>query len=298
MLTRRSFLVSSTSALFARPLLGFASTFQTPLSSFTGEAILDRILTKASAERWADQPIGDRMGRIAMELLGTPYVGHTLELDDTKEYCAVNLEGLDCVTFFEDVLDLARTLRMRNPGKEAFIRQVRFTRYRGGVQGDYTTRLHYTSEWIRDNVNKGVVQDLTPSLPGAQPFTQLVGFMSENPDSYRQLKANPGLIPAIRAMEVRVNHLGMSYLPMDRIGEAEALLRTGDIVGVTTTEPGIDIAHTGLCYRDEAGTVHFMDASSKRSRMRVTLEGRLSESLDWSRRLTGIMVARPLEVTS
>jgi len=297
MLSRRQLIRSSLSLALASPAMTLARAFQAPLSAFTGEDVLARIEAKAREGRWKELPIGERMGKIALELEGTPYVGHTIELDDSKEYCVINLKGLDCVTFFEDALDLARALRMRGPLKEAFIDQVRFTRYRGGVQGDFTTRLHYTTEWIHDNVKKGVVEDLTPSLPGARPFTEAVGFMSRNPEDYRQLKANPELIPAIKHMEDRVNALRMSYLPLENIADAEPLLRTGDIIGVAATEPGIDIAHTGMAYKDDNGVVHFMDASSLRRNMRVTLEGRLSDSLHWSRQLTGIMVARPLEVT-
>ena len=66
--------------------------------------------------------------------------------------------------------------------------------------------------------------------------------------------------------------------------------------GVCTTEAGIDIAHTGLCIKDEQGVVHFMDASSARRSMKVTLEPEISKCLNWSPRLTGVMIARPLEV--
>ena len=59
---------------------------------------------------------------------------------------------------------------------------------------------------------------------------------------------------------------------------------------------GIDIAHTGLCIKDDQGVVHFMDASSSRKNMKVTLESEISKCLNWSSKLTGVMFARPLEV--
>ena len=137
---------------------------------------------------------------------------------------------------------------------------------------------------------------LTPELPGAEPFTQKVGIMTERPENYRQLKAHPELIPVIKQCEDRINARSLKYLPMANLAAAEHLLQTGDIVGVATTEKGIDIAHTGLCIKDEQGIVHFMDASSARSRMRVTLEPEISTCLNWSSKLTGVMFARPLEV--
>ncbi|HWD41677.1 MAG TPA: N-acetylmuramoyl-L-alanine amidase-like domain-containing protein [Fimbriimonas sp.] len=294
-LNRRQLLTSAGAvALGAR----FGAAAQAPLSSFKGQEVFEKILSRAREEGWAGLPIGERIGKIAISLLGTPYVGHTVELDDDREYCVVNLRGLDCVTFFEDSLDIARILRKRKPTQKALIDEVRFTRYRGGVQGDFTTRLHYTKEWIGDNVRKGVVQDLTPDLPGAEPFTQRVGFMSAHPDSYRQLKSNPDLIPAMREMERKVDEIQTSYLPLPKIAQAEHLLKTGDIVAVTTNTPGLDVAHTGLCYRDEAGVLRFLDASSKRSSMKVTLDKRLSEALDWSDSLTGVLIARPLEIAN
>jgi len=191
---------------------------------------------------------------------------------------------------------MARMLKKGKSSPEDLISEVQYTRYRGGKMGDYTTRLHYTTDWFVDNAQKGVVKNLTPELPGAEPFTQKVGIMSEHPENYRQLKAHPEFLPVIRHYEEIINARSLKYLPMAKLKDDEHLLATGDIVGVCTTQPGIDIAHTGLCIKDEQGVVHFMDASSSRRNMKVTFEREISETLNWSRRLTGVMFARPLEV--
>jgi hypothetical protein len=273
-----------------------AKWVQEQLPHFEGQDVFTQIVMKASAENWSKLPIGELMGKIAMELKGTPYVGFTLELSKDTEYCVVNLKGLDCVTFFEDSLCMARMIKRGKSSPEDLISEVQTTRYRGGKMGDFTTRLHYTTDWFVDNQKKGVVKILTPELPGAEPFSQKVGIMSEHPGHYRQLVAHPEFIPIIRLTEERINARSLKYLPMDKLAAAEHLLQTGDIVGVTTTEEGIDIAHTGLCIKDEQGVVHFMDASSSRRRMRVTLEPDISKCLNWSSKLTGVMFARPLEV--
>jgi hypothetical protein len=263
-----------------------------PLSRFEGEDVLARIAAKAATEDWARLPIGERMGKIGQELVGTPYVAFTLETDEPVEYCTVNLKGLDCVTFFESCLNMARVL----PGgltKERLIDAVRQTRYRGGKQGDYTTRLHYTTDWFRDNDRKGIVKDLTASLPGAEPFTHGVGFMSSHPNSYKQLKANPGLVPAIAKQEAEINGLHRWYIPTAKIAAIEPLLKTGDIIGLCATQDGIDIAHTGMAYRTEDGVLHFFDATNAPGRMDVKLNKRLSEALS-PKHAVGIIVARPL----
>ena len=263
-------------------------------SVFTGRPIFDRLIAKASAEGWRQLSLGQMMGRFAQELLGTPYVAHTLELDDTVESCVVDFTGLDCVTFFENVLNLARITRAGEPTAAAMIDAVRSTRYRNGVQGDYTTRLHYTNDWIWDNARRGHIKDLAPELPGAEPFTQKVGFMSAHPEAYRQLHAHPEWVPVIRRHEDTINARSKMFVPLARIAAIEPLLQTGDIIGVATTAPGIDIAHTGLCFKDEQGVAHFMDASSAPSRMKVSLEGPIHQAIAWSPRNTGIVVARPL----
>lgn len=264
-------------------------------SSFIGKPVFDRLVAKAVAEEWNKLPIGEVMGKLGTELLGTPYVAHTLELDPSVELCAINFEGLDCVTFFESTFNLARIIKRGTLSPEALIRAVRHTRYRDGMQGDYTSRLHYTTDWFYDNVKKRTIHELTPDLPGAAPFDQKVGYMSEHPEAYVQLKAHPELVAKIAETEKTINGRSKTYLPINKVADAESLLKTGDIIGVCTTQPGIDIAHTGLCFRDEAGVLHFMDASSAKSRMKVTLEGRLSEAVSWSPKNTGIIVARPLE---
>ena len=297
MTTRRTFL-RCTLGLLATSALGrvLGETAAAKMDAFKGEDIFDRILKKALSEKWEAFPIGQTMGHVALELKGTPYVGFTLELSKDAEVCSVNLTGLDCVTFFEDTLDFSRMLKKGGRTPEAMLAEVTFTRYRGGKLGDFTSRLHYTTDWFVDNEQKKVVKILAPDLPGAEPFTQKVGIMSEQPNNYRQLKAHPELIPTIKNYEDQINARSLKYIPMANLKDAEPGLQTGDIVGVCTTEPGIDIAHTGLIFVDEQGVRHFMDASSGKSKMKVTLEtGPISQTLNWSKKLTGAMFARPLE---
>ena len=299
-MTRREFLLnaslSAISLVSASSVARQADRTQDQVPDFEGQAVFNRIVTKASAENWSKLPIGELIGKIAMELKGTPYAGFTLEVSQDVEFCVINLKGLDCVTFFEDALCMARMIKRGKSSSEDLIAEVRTTRYRGGKMGDFTSRLHYTTDWFVDNERKGVVRILTPDLPGAEPFTQKVGIMSQHPENYRQLAAHPELIPVIRRCEDEINARSLKYLPMDKLQAAEHLLQTGDIVGVTTTADGIDIAHTGLCIKDEQGVVHFMDASSARRNMKVTLETEISKCLNWSTKLTGVMFVRPLEI--
>lgn len=299
MTTRREFLgrtiaVSAsllTAAAFVRPARGQAAK---AIETFKGQAIFDRILGKALGGNWAALPIGECIGRIARELEGTPYVGFTLEVSEDLEVCTVDLTGLDCVTFFESALNFARMLKRGGRTPEDLLREVTFTRYRGGKLTDFTSRLHYTTDWWHDNVLKGVVRDLSPELPGNAEFTQPVGIMSAKPGNYRQLKANPALVPTIARLEAEINARPKRFIPIAALAEAEKHLRTGDLVGMATKAEGIDISHTGLVIVVD-GVPCFMDASSMKSKMKVTLEpGPISKDLA-TPTCTGAIFARPLE---
>ena len=139
-------------------------------TQFTGEEIFARVMSKAKLNGWAKMPIGELVGKVGTELLGTPYVGFTLEGNVDVEVCTVNLSGLDCVTFFESSLGFARIITKGLSTTQALRDEVRFTRYRGGKLTDYTSRLHYTLDWMFDNQEKGVVVPVTDFLPEAKPF--------------------------------------------------------------------------------------------------------------------------------
>lgn len=296
MTTRRRFLINTIATL---GLLGVADMVNAaniqPPSEFRGKAVFNRILAKAASQRWALLPIGELMGKIALEFKGTPYAGQTLELSTDKEICSVNLNAFDCVTFFETTLAFARMLKNGGRTPTDLLQEVAFIRYSNGDVGDFSTRLHYTSDWFANNEAKHVVKVLK-DLPGSEPFTQHVDFMTQHPASYPPLVAHPNLIPLLQKHESDINARSMTFVPMKSIAAVEPLLKTGDIVAVCTNIPGLDIVHTGLIFRTDDGVAHFINASSKKSQRKVTIEpGPLSNALHWSKDLTGAMFARPLE---
>ena len=297
---RRAFLTLVSRALLGAGALAIAGPDRVPggegdAAVVTGRETFDRLVTQAREHRWAERPIGERTGAIGMALRHTPYVDGTLELYEDREVCSVNLRGLDCVTFFESALAFARMLGRGGRTPEALLAEVTFTRYRRGWLTDYASRLHYMSDWFVDNEDKRVVRLITRELPGAARFTKRVSFMSAHPEAYRQLKANPALVRKIARVEADINAREMHYLPKEKIAAARPLLMTGDIVGITTTIDGLDCAHAGLCYREAAGAMRLLHAST--TRKAVTLDEDLATYLAGVSTHTGIMVARPREAT-
>lgn len=267
----------------------------TPLTAFQGEDIFQRVLRRAESNNWSRLPMGELVGKIALEFEGIPYKGSTLEVSSDKEICSVNLTSLDCVTFFETCLAFARMLKRGGRTPASLLSEIGFIRYRAGKPGDFSSRLHYTSDWFADNQSKRVVT-LLSELPGVEPFPQKVGFMSTHPKLYRQLSNNPRLIAAIKQQEGAINKRSLNFVPLDKIASVEPLLHTGDIIGICTNIEGLDISHTGLIMCTADGVRHLMDASTITGK--VTLEkGPLRSTLNWSSQLTGAIFARPRELS-
>mgnify|MGYP004455239895 FL=1 len=104
--------------------------------------------------------LGDTIALVGQSFLGTPYVEKTLEVGDT-ETLVVNFSGLDCTTFVENVMAFTALLKKQQSDFQDFTSELETIRYRNGEMNGYPSRLHYFTEWIRNNEKKGLVKDLS-----------------------------------------------------------------------------------------------------------------------------------------
>lgn len=237
-------------------------------------------------------PIGELVAKVGQMLIGTPYFGGVLDEDADRERCVIDLERLDCVTFYELSLDIARMVKRGRSTSADLVNEVALTRYRGGKMDGYVSRLHYTTDWIRDNAARGIVRSITDDMPASQPITKPIDYMTKHPDKYRALAAHPEWVPLLQVHERRLLAAKPTYIPTDRAPEAELGLRTGDIVGITTSAEGLDCSHTGLILIQD-GVPKLLHASS--TAKRVVLGPQLSKYLADNPKATGYLAARPLE---
>ena len=256
------------------------------------QEIFHKIIKKAKGEEWQSLPIGECMGNIALFLIGTEYVAGTLE-GEGPEICRIDLTGLDCVTFFENVLCISRILKKEKTSFDDFRAEIIFTRYRAGILTDYTSRLHYTSDWIYDNEKKKVVRNITKEI-GGEEFPFKVSFMSKNPQYYQALKESPEFIETIADFEKEINKRQHWYIPKSKLREAQKYIQTGDIIALATDKEGLDYGHTGLIYQDKKGKIRFLHASLENKK--VLLDTELYKYTQSVETHIGITVARPLEV--
>jgi hypothetical protein len=69
--------------------------------------------------------------------------------------------------------------------------------------------------------------------------------MSNNPESYRQL-ADPANLSAIRGMEFDLSASDRFKIAEDQIATWSSWIQNGDIIAMTSTLDGLDVAHTGI----------------------------------------------------
>ncbi|NNF27308.1 MAG: DUF1460 domain-containing protein, partial [Gemmatimonadetes bacterium] len=201
--------------------------------------------------RWATDPerqqlgFGELMAALGETFVGTAYEPQTLELPGS-ERLVINLRALDCVTFVENVLALARLARTLEPEeltdsvilRRAFRAELEGLRYRAGRLNGYASRLHYFSEWLSDNEARGTVDGVSAELGGVLD-PDPVDFMSSHPDAYRQL-ADAAVLAQVAQIEARLGTLERYYIPEDEIEGKAHLIRTGDIIAATSTVQGLD----------------------------------------------------------
>ncbi|HEX9251836.1 MAG TPA: N-acetylmuramoyl-L-alanine amidase-like domain-containing protein, partial [Ignavibacteriaceae bacterium] len=240
----------------------------------------------------SEKPINEVIIEIGKSFLGTDYIAHTLEKEG-DEQLVINLTGLDCTTFLETSLTLARCIKKGKTSFEDYQNELAFIRYRDGKLDQYPSRLHYFSDWIYNNQQKGIVKDITKEI-GGKEINFKVNFMSENPKYYKQLKENPDFIPVISKQEKEINSRQYYYIPQEDIEKLESKIHSGDLIALTTSDKGLDIGHVGLAVKMDDGRIHFLHAPLSGSKVQIT-EMPLSDYTKKIKKHTGIIVLRVLE---
>ena len=254
------------------------------------EQIFANTVSRARAERLDTLPIGEVIARVGSWFVGAPYTPQTLE-PPGPEGLVINLREFDCVTYVESMLALARVIKSGGEDFSDFRGELQKIRYRDGKLADYPSRLHYFSDWIRDNHRKGIVEDHTQMLGGVVDG-EPIDFMTQHRTAYRQL-AEPRFFDDVRAQEIALTRISRYMIPENSINQVAARIRNGDVIAATSSIKGLDVAHTGLAYWRN-GQLHLMHAPLIGDSVEIS-ENPLAERVIFIERQDGIMVARPRE---
>jgi hypothetical protein len=242
----------------------------------------------AQRQQLHQQPIGRSVQALAEQFLGSSYQASLLDRP-AQETLVISLSQFDCLLLVEIVLALARSFSQQTYAVEHFTDQVQALRYRDGRRQGYCSRLHYFSEWVANNQQRGYVQDVTALLGGVVQVKAL-NFMSQNRTSYPRL-ASAENYACIQQMETRFETVPITYLPVQQVRQVYDRLHSGDIVAIATDLPGLDVTHTGLVHRSANGRIGLLHASPEGA---VVLSADLHRYVEQVPHRIGILVVRPL----
>ena len=232
----------------------------------------------------------ERLLFFANSMKGIPYQGGTLDRS-SNETLVVRTDSLDCTTFVENVLALYLASAKQNPEYRDYIESLTRIRYRDGKIHGYTSRLHYFSDWVEDNQNKGILKELTTHFEH-ETIACPLNYMTEHSHLYKQLKDNDSLLSVMRHIEQRWSEYEMPYVPKKLLDlpASEIKIKDGDILALTTSIDGLDVVHLGFAiWIDDS--LHLLHASSLQKKV-ILDDVPLYDYLKGKSKHTGIRVIR------
>ena len=222
---------------------------------------------RASIEKWLQEAVSlskdsCRTLHFAKKMLGVPYVAGTLDGNE-EEQLVVLVDSLDCTTFVETVLAFCIADKRGERDYEGFKKALTQIRYRDGILNGYTSRLHYFSDWIRNNEQMGFVKECTSETACSQPKELWLDFMTTHVDSYLPMKKNPELVKEMVSHEKNWQGIVVSYIPKEKLNlPPEGLkIKDGDVLALVTNIKGLDVVHVGFAFWKD-NQLHLLHASS------------------------------------
>ena len=181
----------------------------------------------------------------AHKLEGTPYVAHTLEGE--TEMLTINIDELDCTTFVETLYALVKTTINGRYSWRDYAHHLEDLRYRHGDMGDYSTRLHYMSDWIIDNSSRGNIEDVTGEISCVRYKVKTIDYMSTHRDSYPSLK-DDAIFEKVKNVEVGYRNHRFPYIKKENLNSdaVKKVVKRGDFVGLVTRMEGISALFSGV----------------------------------------------------
>lgn len=248
-------------------------TIAAPLPDATREdrQLVERIL-RTTHDHYASWGKEKTILWIARQLIGVPYVAHTLDQSDTEQM-VINLHQLDCTTYVEAVLALARCTFAGKTSFADYCHEAQLIRYRSG-KVDYCSRLHYFQWWVSENERRGFIQEIhgpASLFTGRQRLR--IDYMSTHADSYDMLRQHPERVKAIAQQEKEWLGKSVTYIPKGRLNDPalRECVHDGDIIGLVTNKPGLDASHLGIAvWHDD--DLYLLNASSLKKNGRQVVE--------------------------
>jgi hypothetical protein len=229
----------------------------------------------------------DLIIEIGCLFINLPYKEGTLE-GPGKEKLIVNVSGFDCTTFVETVLALAKCAAAGKPSLSEFRKNLKLIRYRQGKIDGYSSRLHYFTDWLRDNEKKKMLKDVSRQFD-AEMQRKKINYMTLNRASYPSLK-NEFEFQKMRLVEKNLSRKAFHIISKDKVSRQKAKIINGDIIALATKDEGLDFTHVGFAIW-QGKNLHLLHASRKEGAV-VISKITLAVYLKSNKKFTGIIIGR------
>jgi hypothetical protein len=249
--------------------------------------ICEELLRSAHGRGDGALTLSELIVAVGRNFLGAPYEGGTLEREGAEEL-VINLRAFDCVTFVENTIVLAGMIRAGKTGFTDFAANLERIRYRGGHRRGYPSRLHYFTDWLRDNGRRGIVREITAAI-GGSPFRKQLHALTDRREEHPALE-DATAFRRMRTVEAACSRRMQYHIAKADLNRAAEGIADGDIIAITTDEKGLDVSHMGFAVHLR-GELHLLHASSTAEKI-VLSEATLSRYLLSRRSRTGIIVGR------
>ena len=206
---------------------------------------------------------------------------------------------MDCWTYYENALALARMLRYKPAPyfPNDLLHMVEIERYRNGVcTGSYLSRMHHLEEVFHDNQRRGYAINITQRIPGSERLRREIREMTLQWKAYRYLRSTPSLLEPMGKIEAQVSNLPVYHVPKSKIRDTEKYLRNGDVCAITCKDTSCYTSHVGLIIKLNE-RAYFSHATSDREKGRmVVIDRPITDYVNGASKHMGIIISRPNDV--
>lgn len=237
-------------------LLAQSQTGSTPTDS-----TITRWLHDGLKREHEDTVTSDLIAYFARKQIGIPYEANMLDKSPTEKL-VVDLSGEDCVIYVENTMALTLTALENDTTVDGFAHNLEQFRYRNGRLNGYASRLHYFSDWLLDNQQRGNLSIISQKWPNTARMDSIY-FMSTHRKSYPQLMHSDSLYDSIRKREMFLSKDSLRYLPKIFLPRYVSKIQSGDIIAFVTSVPGLDVSHTAIALRS-GNFLTFIHANPKK----------------------------------
>lgn len=210
----------------------------------------------------------------------------------------INVKQMDCVTFAENLLAMAKTAEELRPAYlagdtayfsdnylfRAFVQNLNRVRYYKGANCGWSTRVHYFTDALRQLDQMAWLEDVGVFL--GERYEKKINYISNHKRSF------PGIQDwnHIAQLEQQLSEATRYFIPLSEIYRYEQFAQTGDIVALTTDVAGLDVSHVGIIHVED-GNLYMTHASSKAGE--VVIKADFCDYMGRRTTITGLVVYRP-----